>query len=218
MNALVFDRSSDARNLWKMVLDEVGVFVEFGESITNEVLKPRAKPRILVFDQTIIGSSLESIAELCRRAASDVTVFTGDEISVASAVRLMKFGASWVFQKGAELNHQQIREAVPLIQESALKLADQISEFYRLQKLLSTISPREHSVLEKVLEGVSNKEIAKELEVSVRTVESRRAKIYRKCEVSNITELVRCVDRAHQLQGRYGECFRELRTAIDSGK
>ena len=57
-----------------------------------------------------------------------------------------------------------------------------------------------------VLDGVSNKLIAKQLQVSVRTVESRRAKIYRKCEVSNVTELVRCVDRAQQLRGRYGDC------------
>jgi hypothetical protein len=68
-----------------------------------------------------------------------------------------------------------------------------------------------------VLDGVSNKQIAKQLEVSVRTVESRRAKIYRKCDVTNVTELVRCVDRAHQLRSRYGDCPKDLRPSSNSG-
>ena len=118
----------------------------------------------------------------------------------------MKHGAAWVFRKDLELDPLQIREAIPVIQEGVSLLADQISELRRLQLLLSNISPREHSVLEMVLDGIPNKQIAKQLEVSVRTVESRRAKIYCKCEVSNVTELVRCVDRAQQLRGRYGDC------------
>ena len=85
----------------------------------------------------------------------------------------MKQGAAWVFRKDFDI--QQIREAIPLIHENAISLAKQIEELCRLQSLLGNISPREHSVLEMVLDGVSNKQIAKKLEVSVRTVESRRA-------------------------------------------
>ena len=105
-----------------------------------------------------------------------------------------------------------------MIQESASNLAGQIEELCRLQNLLKNISPREHSVLEMVLDGVSNKLIAKQLEVSVRTIESRRAKIYRKCEVTNDTELVRCVDRAHQLRSRYGDCPKSFGETSDAGK
>ncbi len=212
MNALVFDRQNDARNFWQAVFAEFKIAVSFGDSLTDDVLKPWSAPRIVVLDQNVIGTNPENAEDLCRQLNLDIAVLTGADISVAAAVRMMKQGAAWVFRK--ELDLQQVREAIPLIQESAAKLATQIDELCRLQNLLKNISPREHSVLEMVLDGVSNKQIAKKLEVSVRTVESRRAKIYRKCEVTNVTELVRCVDRAHHLRSRYGDC---PRTTTESG-
>lgn len=209
MNALVLDRQIDARNLWQSILTEFGMRVDFSESFTPDVYNPKASPRVLVFDQSVIGTEIDAAIKICSESNLDIVVITGSEISVTSAVRLMKHGASWVFRK--ELDGPQIREAIPLIQESVRELDARIAELCRLQALLKHISPRELSVLELVLDGVPNKQIAKQLEVSVRTVESRRAKIYRKCEVSTVTELVRCVDRAQQLRGRYGECPREMK-------
>ena len=208
MNALVFDRQIDARNLWQTAFTEFGIQVAFVDSMSNAPEKPKGEPRILVFDQSVVGTDIDSIAKLCGEMQLDVVVVTGNEMSVASAVRLMKHGASWVFRK--ELEIEQLREAIPRIRESVKNLDDQIAELCRLQSLMQNISPRELSVLELVLNGVPNKQIARQLEVSVRTVESRRAKIYRKCEVSTVTELVRCVDRAQQLRGRYGDCPREM--------
>lgn len=215
MNALVLDRQIEARNVWQTAFGEFGINAVFEDSVTKELLAPQPQPRILVLDQSVIGDSLDAAADICKQATLDIAVVTGAEISVAGAVRLMKQGAAWVFRKELEL--EQIREAIPLIQENAANLATQIEELCRLQNLLSNISPREHSVLEMVLDGVSNKQIAKQLEVSVRTVESRRAKIYRKCDVTNVTELVRCVDRAHQLRSRYGDCPKDLRPSSNSG-
>jgi len=212
MNALVLDLQTDARNLWQSIFREFGIRVEFTETFPTDVYKPNASPRLLVIDQSVVGFDIDSTLKICSEMNLDVVVITGPEISVASTVRLMKHGASWVFRK--ELDVQQVREAIPLIQESVRQLQEQISELCRLQALLRQISPRELSVLELVLDGVPNKQIAKQLEVSVRTVESRRAKIYRKCEVTTVTELVRCVDRAQQLRGRYGDCQREMSEAI----
>ncbi len=215
MNALVLDRQNDARNLWQTVLGELGIFADFGDSFTGDLLKPRSKPRILIFDQSVIGNCIDTAVNICTQSKLDIAVITGADLSVDATVRLMKSGAGWVFRK--ELNSQQLREALPLIQESALNLAAQIDEVCRLQNLLSSISPREHSVLELVLDGVSNKEIAKQLDVSVRTIESRRAKIYRKCEVTNVTELVRRVDRAQQLRVRFGNCHKIVRETSNVG-
>ena len=213
MNALVFDRQTDARNVWQTVFSEFDIQVAFADSFSGAPEKSKGETRILVFDQSVVGTDIESMANLCSGSNLDVVVVSGNDITVASAVRLMKHGASWVFRKELEIEH--LREALPMIRASVATLETQIAELCRLQALMRNISPREHSVLELVLDGVPNKQIARQLEVSVRTVESRRAKIYRKCEVSTVTELVRCVDRAHQLQGRYGNCPREI---VDSGK
>lgn len=218
MNALVLDRQNDARKLWQITFAEFGICTNFADSFANDLLKPQQKPRIFVLDLSMVGNCLDRAVDLCKQLSLDAVVITGTDISVAASVRLMKHGAAWVFRKDQELDLQQIRDAIPMIQEGAANLADQIGELRRLQELLDNISPRERSVLELVLDGIPNKQIAKQLEVSVRTVESRRAKIYRKCEVSNVTELVRCVDRAQQLRGRYGDCPKDVRDRETLGK
>ena len=55
-------------------------------------------------------------------------------------------------------------------------------------------------MLRLILAGVSNRDAAAQLQVSVRTVESRRAKLYRKMEVRHMTELVRAIDRREALR------------------
>lgn len=66
----------------------------------------------------------------------------------------------------------------------------------RAKECLASLKPEEHEVLELVLNGVPNREIAEQLDVSVRTVETRRQRISKKMQVGSIVELVRIVDLA----------------------
>jgi DNA-binding NarL/FixJ family response regulator len=54
------------------------------------------------------------------------------------------------------------------------------------------LSLREKEVLKLIVEGMPNKEIAEDLCISVRTVESHRASIISKLKVKSAAELVRC--------------------------
>ncbi|MGM8892320.1 response regulator transcription factor, partial [Psychrobacter sp. 1Y1] len=54
---------------------------------------------------------------------------------------------------------------------------------------LATLTPREHEVMNKVLEGKLNKVIAAELNVAQRTLELHRQKVMQKMQVSNVAEL-----------------------------
>jgi len=56
---------------------------------------------------------------------------------------------------------------------------------------LSTLTPREHEVMEMVTAGKSNKEIAAALGVSAKTVEAHRAKVMDKMQAGSLAELVR---------------------------
>ena len=57
----------------------------------------------------------------------------------------------------------------------------------RLQRLTSG----EHDVLQLLIDGRSNKTIATELNVSVRTIEVRRAKLMKKMKAESLAELIR---------------------------
>jgi RNA polymerase sigma factor (sigma-70 family) len=210
VNVLVFDQRMPDKAFWQNLCDAHNVQMRSFDALPEHVMEPQPTSRVLIFDQSVVGCTLSQAEELCRKGSQDVLVFTGESLSVSHTVQLMKMGAGWVFTK--EFDQLLIRADFPAILKSAEDLNQQVNEYCRLQALLDEISPREQSVLDLVLNGVPNKQIAKQLQVSVRTVESRRAKIYRKCEVRTVTELVRCVDHAAHLKRRFPDCDRSLRT------
>jgi DNA-binding NarL/FixJ family response regulator len=57
--------------------------------------------------------------------------------------------------------------------------------------LLERLSPRESEVVKKIVAGKSTKEIAEDLQTSVKTVEKQRRDAMRKLEVENVASLVR---------------------------
>lgn len=56
------------------------------------------------------------------------------------------------------------------------------------------LTKRERQILKMIYEGVSNKDIADQLQKSIRTIETHRFNIMKKLEVSNIAELLRKIE------------------------
>ncbi|KXB30301.1 two-component system response regulator [Dechloromonas denitrificans] len=59
------------------------------------------------------------------------------------------------------------------------------------QRLLGNLTPREREIMEKVVNGQHNREIAAELGISPRTVEVHKARMMDKLGVGNVADLVR---------------------------
>jgi FixJ family two-component response regulator len=74
-------------------------------------------------------------------------------------------------------------------QESMAERAD-------LAGLLATLTPREKEVMELVVGGLHNRDIAETLDISARTVEVHKARVMAKLQVDNLPDLVRlCLSR-----------------------
>jgi two-component system response regulator FixJ len=58
------------------------------------------------------------------------------------------------------------------------------------------LSPRERQVMEGLIAGLSNKLIAREYDISPRTIEVYRANVMTKMQASSLSELVRLAMRA----------------------
>jgi RNA polymerase sigma factor (sigma-70 family) len=67
-----------------------------------------------------------------------------------------------------------------------------------LAKLLATLTPREREIMEYVVAGRHNRDIAAELQISVRTVEVHKARVMQKLQVDSIADLVRLSLRAER--------------------
>ena len=62
--------------------------------------------------------------------------------------------------------------------------------------MLDRLTAREHEIATLVVGGSSNKEIARDLEISPRTVEVHRSNIFKKLDVRNAVELALIFEKA----------------------
>lgn len=204
MQVWLFDADSNRRMAWRRYCQSYSIEQTCFEALSGSLYETLPNSRLLIFDQSVIGDNPRTAIDLVRMLPQDVIAFSYPRCSSAQVMRLIEAGASWVFDNTVELSTDQNSEMSHLI-EIANEHNLQLQRFKHLQTMFSSFSVGEREVLEKILEGLHNYEIAEALQISVRTVESRRAKIYRKCNINSIVELVRRADQYEALQAVFGK-------------
>jgi two-component system response regulator DctR len=112
---------------------------------------------------------------------------------VGTAVAAVKNGAWDFLEKPFQDNELVDRVEQALAAASAVSDADQESR--RLKLALASLSPRERQVLDELIRGHYNKNIADHLGITPRTVEFHRANIFEKMGVSSAVELAHKLGR-----------------------
>ncbi|CAM4443007.1 MAG: Response regulator protein TmoT [Legionellaceae bacterium] len=107
---------------------------------------------------------------------------------IPMAVRALKAGAIDFITKpfNAQYLLEQIQKAIQ--QDSA---RTQVPEYTILSKRFSSLTSREKEVLEGVVAGQLNKEIAYDLGISLKTVELHRSHVMQKIQAKSLAELVK---------------------------
>lgn len=112
---------------------------------------------------------------------------------VPAAVSALQAGAIDFMQKpfNPDVFLACVRKAMRLAKETH----DNNLKQQALQGRLDVLSPRESNVLEKLLQGLTSKEIARQLNISPKTVDVHRANVIRKMGATTSTELVRMLSQ-----------------------
>jgi two-component system response regulator FixJ len=136
--------------------------------------------------------------ELLKRMKADqskfpIVIMTGHG-DVPLAVEAMKQGAVDFLEKPFEddrligMIEAAIRQAEPNLKSGAL--AQDIAA------RIASLSPRERQVMNGLIAGLSNKLIARDYDISPRTIEVYRANVMTKMQANSLSELVRLAMRA----------------------
>ncbi|MDD5027999.1 MAG: response regulator [Rhodoferax sp.] len=112
---------------------------------------------------------------------------------VSMAVATVKNGAWDFLEKPFQDNELVDRVAQALAAASAVQ--DSVADAQRLRQALASLSPREREVLDELIRGHYNKNIADHLGITPRTVEFHRAHIFEKMGVSSAIELAHRLGR-----------------------
>jgi two-component system response regulator DctR len=150
-----------------------------------------SQPCCLLLDVRMPGmSGLVLFDKLAERGLVEVmpVIFLTGHADIPTAVDMVKRGAFDFCEKPFSDNALVDRIEHALAQSQDVLAARRAKAL--LQVRLAELTERERDVMRLVVEGLPNKLIADQLEISVRTVEVHRARVFDKMEVKSAVELV----------------------------
>jgi two-component system response regulator FixJ len=192
----VIDDDEAMRDSLNFLLDSADFKVTLFETALSflEVL-PGLDFGCVVSDVRMPG--LDGIELLKRMKAGNSTfpivIMTGHG-DVPLAVEAMKLGAVDFLEKPFDddrligMIEAAIRQAEPAAKGEAVTLD--------IASRIATLSPRERQVMDGLIAGLSNKLIARDYDISPRTIEVYRANVMTKMQANSLSELVRLAMRA----------------------
>ncbi|MDO8902361.1 MAG: response regulator FixJ [Phenylobacterium sp.] len=188
----VIDDDEAMRQSLAFLLDTAGLSAQTYESAQQFLDSlDTATAGVIVTDIRMPGmSGLELVRRLKSMGSTYPVIMITGHGDVPLAVEAMKAGVVDFLEKPFEEDAllTAIRNA-----NLPAETSSQDPERERIRTILESLSPREHEVLDGVVEGKLNKVIAHELGISPRTVEVYRANVMSKTGARGLSELIRMV-------------------------
>ena len=157
-------------------------------------------PSCLVLDVGLPGLSgldLQSLLGENRRILPIVFITAGRD--VPPAVRAMKAGAVEFLTKPF-LDRVLVEAIERAIERSRTERRDE-AERRELRARLDSLSPREREVMDLVVAGLANKQIAAQLQITEATVKAHRGRVMHGMRADSIADLVRMAEKLKPRSG-----------------
>jgi len=197
-DAIVFvvDDDLSLRETLRCLIESAGYCVQtFGSA--EEFLDANASdaPTCLVLDVRLPGANgLDLQHELGKRGSQLPIIFITGFGDIEMSVQAMKAGAVEFLAK--PFRSEDLLDAVRRAVERDRTARAERAEMLELRRRLDLLTPRELQVMDLVVAGRLNKQIASDLGTSEITVKVHRARLVRKMQAESLPDLVRM---AHKL-------------------
>lgn len=186
----IVDDEQSVRESLTWLLNSIQLPVQCYESATSFLQNyPRQSRGCLILDVRMPGmSGMELLDVLDSEGVFLPIIFLSAHGDIPMATDAMRKGAIDFLSKpyNNELFLRRVRQALATDAQQW-----QVRERRAcLLRTFSALTKREQQLLDLIIKGSSNKEIARELIISIKTVEAHRARLVKKLEVKSLAELV----------------------------
>ena len=152
------------------------------------------RPSCLVLDVRLPQmSGLDFQQRLTETGIQIPIIFITAHGDIPMSVRALKSGALEFLTK--PFRDQDLLDAIHQALERDRVAREQQSEIHNLQERVRTLTAREQEVMNLVVSGMLNKQIASEIGTSEATVKIHRGNVMRKMKAGSVVDLVRMADR-----------------------
>jgi FixJ family two-component response regulator len=191
----VIDDDRMIREGLQSLIRSVGLRVEtFASAQDFLVAKRPDAPSCLVLDVRMPGlSGLDLQVKLGDASIQIPIIFITGHGDIPMSVRAMKEGAHEFLTK--PVRGQDLLDAIQKAITSDRGLRKERAELTEIRTRFDSLTPREKEVLDLVVAGLLNKQIADELGTSELTVKTHRAHVMEKTQAESLANLVRMAER-----------------------
>ena len=194
ITVFIVDDEEDVRDSLKMLIESVGLTAETYDSAQAYLENfDASRAGCLILDVRMRGMSGLSLQEYLKNNEPlhpPIIIITGHG-DVQMAVRAVKSGASEFLEN--PFNEQQLLDSIHIAIEQDAEQRGKASQLAEIQKRVDKLTDREKEVMELIVTGMLNKNIAGELHISQSTVEAHRSKVMEKMEARTLSDLMRMI-------------------------
>jgi FixJ family two-component response regulator len=190
------DDDKSVRKGLARLLRSAGYKSEIFESASDFLKREQhAGPACVIVDVRMPGLNGMDLQEaLIQRHREEQLIFITGHGDISMCARAMKAGAVDFLQKPFRDD-----ELLQCVKRALMRSAEQrrrSAERNEARRLLDLLTPREFEVMQLVVRGMLNKQIAAELGTAEKTVKVHRGRMMQKLGVASVAELVRLVEKA----------------------
>jgi len=197
-NSLVFaiDDDVSVRKGLARLLRSAGYKSEIFDSASDFLARPlHSGPSCVIVDVQMPGINGMDLQEaLIRHRREEQLVFITGHGDIPMCAQAMKAGAVDFLRKPFRDD-----ELLQCVENALIRSAEQRrrnAEKDQTRRLLDLLTPREFEVMQLVITGMLNKQIAGELGTAEKTVKVHRGRVMQKLGVTSVAELVMFMQRA----------------------
>lgn len=178
-------------------IEGVVVVGEAGKGSEALELVKELKPNLMLLDITMPdGGGFDVLDHVTKKYPEIKVIVLTVHDAGEYAIRALREGAAGFLPKSAA--SIELEQAIETVIRGEVYISPETSRKTLLEygkgtkrDLLATLSPRQREVLRLIAEGRTTKQIAQQLEISVKTVETHRAQLMDRLDIRDVASLVR---------------------------
>ncbi len=190
----IVDDDRSVREGLSSLIRSAGLEVETFASAQEFLSRSSADaPSCLVLDLQMPGLSGLDLQKRMAKAGMDIPiVFLTGHGNIPASVQAMKAGAVEFLTK--PFDDQELLRAIEEAVERDRRIRQQHADMRELEDRYDSLTAREQEVMQQVISGLLNKQIAAELNITEFTVKIHRGHVMRKMQADSLADLVRMAE------------------------